>query len=200
MKRVKKLICVMLVCGMLLSVFAGCSSSRELISDEPETTTSASKTEKTTKSSSEETTDPAEQEEADYVTNNPIDRAYDEAIKNIRNFAKYEITQDYSQKWKKEMETNLEKLSEKLSPEHKKLLASAQNDWEDYIKTELKFGYAYSDILELSSDDEMQHNAECYYKAYRERAIQLYQYIQMITEKYGDVPYFEAEEEETEEE
>lgn len=192
MNRIRNLICMMLVCGLLVCVFAGCNSSRELIKEEEQTTASSPENEKTTKPSSEE--EPSDEGESDYINNNPIDREYDNLIKTNRNAEKYKITQEYSQKWKKEMETNLEKLSEKLSPEHKALLVSAQSDWEEYIKTELKFGYAYADILGVSGDDSLERNAECYYKAYRDRAIQLYEYIQVITEKYGDKPYFEAEE------
>lgn len=194
MRGIRNIISVLLAC-VLLSAFAGCTPTKELTTGEEETTIASSKNEKTTKPSKEETTEPEDEGEVDYVTNNPIDRDYNKAIQNIRNSPKYEITEDYAQKWKNEMNANFEKLSEKLSPDHRKLLSDAQSDWEDYVKTELKLGYAYTEILEISGDDALEHNAERYYKAYRDRAIQLYEYIQMITEKYGDVPYFETEEE-----
>lgn len=200
MKGIRNIVAVMLACLALLSAFTGCSATKELPAGEKETTTSSAKNEKTTEPSKEETTQPEDVGEVDYVTNNPIDRDFDDAIKNIRNSSRYEITEDFAQKWKSEMNANLEKLGEKLSPEHKELLDKAQKDWEDYVKSELKLAYAYADILEISGDDALEHNAKCYYNAYRDRAIQLYEYIQSLTKKYGDVPYFETEEEDGEEE
>lgn len=193
MKRIRNFICILLACGLLASLFMGCDSSRELLPGDTKTTT-ASTAGTTAQTTAQESTTAEEQGVAAYITNNPIDKEYDEAIKNIRNSTKHEITQDYAQRWKKEMETNLQKLNAKLSEEHQKLLSAAQKDWEAYIKDELKFGYAYAEILGLNGDEALAHNAKCYYNAYRDRAVALYEYLQAITEKYGDVPYFETEE------
>ena len=191
MIRQKHILFGILIVLAVSMFFFACSMQKELFTNEEKTTvntttaTSAQLTEETT-------TLPVKQEGDSYINQNKIDVEYQSALETVRNLKKYEITQDYAQRWKREMEDNLQNLMGKLSTDDKNLLTTAQNSWEAYAKNELKLAYAYADILSLDSDAKMNHNAKAYYDIYRERAIELYQYRQAITEKFGDVPYYET--------
>lgn len=193
MRKIKRILSGILFAVFITSVFAACGMQKELLPKDEKTTANTSAS--TTTQPAETTTIPAEQEGDAYINQNKIDLEYQSAIETVRNLKQYEITQDYAQRWKREMEINLQKLTNVLSDEHKKLLETAQDGWEAYAKNELKLAYAYSDILNLSTDSKMEHNAKSYYDIYRGRAIELYRYRQLILEKFGDVPYYESKSE-----
>ncbi len=191
MIRQKHILFGILIVLTVSMFFSACSMQKELLTNEEKTTVNT--TNATSAQLTEETTTlPVKQEGDSYINQNKIDIEYQSALETVRNLKKYEITQDYAQRWKREMEDNLQNLMEKLSTDDKNLLTTAQNSWEAYAKNELKLAYAYADILSLDSDAKMNHNAKAYYDIYRERAIELYQYRQAITEKFGDVPYYET--------
>lgn len=191
MIRQKHILFGILIVLTVSMFFSACSMQKELLTNEEKTTVNT--TNATSAQLTEETTTlPVKQEGDSYINQNKIDIEYQSALETVRNLKKYEITQDYAQRWKREMEDNLQNLMGKLSTDDKNLLTTAQNSWEAYAKNELKLAYAYADILSLDSDAKMNHNAKAYYDIYRERAIELYQYRQAITEKFGDVPYYET--------
>ena len=190
MTRRKYILLGILIVLAVSMFFSACSMQTELLTEEK--TTGNTATSVPAQLAEETTTLPVKQEGDSYINQNKIDIEYQSALEAVRNLKKYEITQDYAQRWKREMEDNLQKLMEKLSTDDKNLLTTAQNSWETYAKNELKLAYAYADILSLDSDAKMNHNAKAYYDIYRERAIELYQYRQAITEKFGDVPYYET--------
>ncbi len=190
MIRQKHILFGILIVLAVSVAFSACSMQKELLTEEKTTvniTTSAP-----VQLAEETTTLPVKQEGDSYINQNKIDVEYQSALETVRNLKKYEITQDYAQRWKREMEENLQKLMEKLSTNDKNLLTIAQNNWEAYAKNELKLAYAYADILSLDTDAKMNHNAKAYYDIYRERAIELYQYRQAIIEKFGDASYYET--------
>lgn len=191
MTRRKYILLGILIVVVVSIAFSACSMQKELLTHEEKTTVNTT-TATSAQLTEEITTLPVKQEGDSYINQNKIDIEYQSALEAVCNLKKYEITQDYAQRWKREMEDNLQNLMEKLSTDDKNLLTTAQNSWETYAKNELKLAYAYADILSLDTDSKMNHNAKAYYDIYRERAIELYQYRQAITEKFGDVPYYET--------
>lgn len=184
MIKQKRILSGILIAVLIAASFSACNMQRELLVGEEKTTGTAAAT--TTRPAEEATTLPEAQDDEAYITKNRIDTEYEAALKSVRNTKKYEITQDYAQSWKQEMEDNYESLTEKLEGEELELLQTAQKSWESYAKNELKLAYAYTEFLYPEEEEvRMEHNAQAYYDIYRGRAIELYQYRQALPADYG---------------
>lgn len=193
MKKFINIASTILICILLLTAFTGCNKAEQVLPEELQETVVTATTTKHEESENSEVSGVDE-----YINENPIDKGYQMAITKIRNTKDYEITEDYSRRWKKEMECNFDRLNNMLSDEDKELLKSSQTEWEDYAKNELQLAYSLGKVFYLNEEERMNYNARAYYEIYRGRAIQLYKYRQEIISKVGEEPYFETEEETTE--